>query len=76
MGNSEPISGVRDNGGRRLGGDRRRFSYAIHIPERRPGSDRRSGLDRRVGLDPPMGPEFTWKRLEAGPPSCWCMGGP
>ena len=51
MGNSEPASGIKDNGGRRLGGDRRRFSYSVHIPERRPGSDRRSGLDRRVGLD-------------------------
>ncbi|MBU4426181.1 MAG: hypothetical protein L6406_16065 [Desulfobacterales bacterium] len=51
MGNSEPSFRIRDNGGRRLGGDRRRFSYSVHIPERRPGSDRRSGLDRREGLD-------------------------
>lgn len=36
-----------DNGGRRLGTDRRKFSYSIHIPERRSGMDRRKGLDRR-----------------------------
>ena len=51
MGNSEPACGIRDKGGRRLGGDRRRFSYSVHIPERRPGTDRRSGLDRRDELD-------------------------
>ena len=36
-----------DNGGRRTGGDRRVFNYAMHIPERRSGVDRRSGTDRR-----------------------------
>jgi len=36
-----------DNGGRRSGADRRVFSYAIHIPEKRSGYDRRSGSDRR-----------------------------
>ena len=36
-----------DNGGRRAGGDRRVFAYAMHIPERRSGYDRRSGTDRR-----------------------------
>ena len=36
-----------DNGGRRSGSDRRQFSYAFHIPERRMSSDRRSGEDRR-----------------------------
>ena len=36
-----------DNGGRRSGIDRRRFSYAVHIPERRSGIDRRKGLDKR-----------------------------
>jgi len=40
-----------DSGGRRSGTDRRRFSYDIHIPERRCGQDRRSGLDRRGGFD-------------------------
>jgi len=37
-----------DNGGRRLGADRRQFSYLMHIPERRAGKERRSGLDRRL----------------------------
>jgi len=36
-----------DNGGRRSGGDRRNYSYTLHIPERRYGNDRRSGEDRR-----------------------------
>jgi len=36
-----------DNSGRRTGDDRRRFSYAIHIPERRTGQERRNGIDRR-----------------------------
>jgi hypothetical protein len=42
----KPIGG-QDNGGRRSGVDRRRFSYARYIPERRSGEDRRSGADRR-----------------------------
>jgi len=33
-----------DNGGRRSGGDRRNYSYTLHIPERRSGKDRRSGI--------------------------------
>ena len=37
-----------DNGGRRSGGDRRNYSYTLHIPERRNGKDRRSGADRRI----------------------------
>jgi hypothetical protein len=41
--------GLRDNGGRRSGRDRRQFSYTGHIPERRSGHDRRIGLDRRRG---------------------------
>jgi len=36
-----------DNGGRRSRTDRRRFSYAVHIPERRTGIDRRKGSERR-----------------------------
>jgi hypothetical protein len=39
-----------DNGGRRSGIDRRRFSYAQYIPERRSGQDRRIETDRRDGL--------------------------
>ncbi|MGB5423132.1 MAG: hypothetical protein WBN03_13305 [Desulfobacterales bacterium] len=36
-----------DNGGRRTGGDRRNYSYSIHLPERRARNDRRCGQDRR-----------------------------
>ncbi len=38
---------ILDNGGRRSGGDRRNYSYTLHIPERRNGPDRRDGGDRR-----------------------------
>lgn len=38
---------LNDNGGRRLGGDRRLYSYNGHIPERRSGTERRTGPDRR-----------------------------
>jgi hypothetical protein len=37
-----------NNGERRLGIERRQFSYDFHIPERRSGNERRSGLDRRL----------------------------
>ncbi len=36
-----------DNGGRRLGDERRQFSYTHYLPERRLVEDRRCGLDRR-----------------------------
>jgi hypothetical protein len=32
---------LEDNGGKRSGIERRRFSYSDHIPERRSGEDRR-----------------------------------
>ena len=38
---------ITDNGGKRLGLDRREFSYDEHSPERRSDKDRRSGLNRR-----------------------------
>ena len=38
---------ILDNGERRSGGDRRNYSYTLHIPERRAGKDRRNGTDRR-----------------------------
>jgi hypothetical protein len=38
---------VPQNGDKRLGIERRRFSYDVHIPERRSGQDRRSeGIHR------------------------------
>ena len=36
-----------DNGGTRLGPDRRKFKYTAYIPEKRSGRDRRKGFDRR-----------------------------
>ena len=44
-----PENSILDNshGGRRLGIDRRQFSYDFHIPERRSGKDQRSSKDRR-----------------------------
>ena len=38
---------LQDNGGRRIGFDRRSFSYSLHIPERRSFDDRRKGENRR-----------------------------
>lgn len=40
-----------DNGGRRLGLDRRNFTYSAHIPERRNGVERRSMKDRRYQVE-------------------------
>ena len=42
---------LEDKGGRRLGIDRRVFSYDSHIPERRKGRDQRRGRDRRTGAE-------------------------
>jgi hypothetical protein len=39
-----------DNGGTRLGIDRRRFHYTAYIPEKRSGMDRRRGFDRRNSI--------------------------
>ena len=36
-----------DNHGRRCGAERRQFSYAVHIPERREDQNRRDMIDRR-----------------------------
>ncbi len=40
-----------DKGGRRLGVDRRQFSYTSHIPDKRMDEDRRTSVDRRDGPD-------------------------
>ena len=40
-----------DNGGTRLGIDRRKFTYTTYIPEKRSGMDRRKGFDRRNSLN-------------------------
>ena len=44
-----------DNGGRRLGADRRQFSYTDHIPDRRSSKDRRQTEDRRIAAEPRSG---------------------
>ena len=36
-----------DNGGRRLGIERRQFEYSLYVPERRLGIDRRISPERR-----------------------------
>jgi hypothetical protein len=51
------IYNLRDNGGRRSGIERRRFSYADHIPERRAQKDRRVLTERRSGEDRRSGVE-------------------
>ena len=47
LGVAMKIMTMTDNGGRRTGIERRQFSYALHIPERRSGLDRRKSDDRR-----------------------------
>ena len=44
---SDIESSIKDNGGRRLGVDRRQFKYSKYIPEQRSDKERRNGLDRR-----------------------------
>lgn len=51
MGKSYVALNLMDNGGRRLGIERRQFSYCRHLPERREAKDRRNSLDRRIGID-------------------------
>ena len=41
---------INDNGGNRIGIDRRQFEYTAFIPERRSGTDRRKGFDRRNSI--------------------------
>jgi len=47
MGDGEKVLITRSKRARRSGIERRRFSYAEHIPERRVVLERRSGFDRR-----------------------------
>ena len=39
----------KNNSERRLGIERRQFSYFVYIPEKRSVRDRRSGFNRRMG---------------------------
>ncbi|RZB31617.1 MAG: hypothetical protein SRB2_04586 [Desulfobacteraceae bacterium Eth-SRB2] len=40
---------IKNNADKRLGIERRVFSYILHIPERRSGKERRRSLGRRSG---------------------------
>lgn len=40
-----------DQGGRRLGPERRQFTYSHYFPERRAGAERRNLPERRMGED-------------------------
>ncbi|MGD8226937.1 MAG: hypothetical protein PVH82_05245 [Desulfobacteraceae bacterium] len=51
---SAPAEG---DGERRLGIDRRRFSYNVHIPERRSGAERRFGAENGNGNGLRMSPK-------------------
>jgi hypothetical protein len=57
-----------DNGGRRLGVERRQISYSDHIPERRSGIDRRRGKDRRRCGKNVKGADERAKGDASGPP--------
>lgn len=46
-----------DNGGTRLGIDRRQYHYTAYIPEKRSGMDRRKGFDRRSEITRRRGSE-------------------
>lgn len=43
----DPVDNI-DKGGRRLGIERRQFTYSHHYPERRLGVDRRCVPERRI----------------------------
>ncbi len=47
MNNADKELKMIDNGGTRLGVDRRKFEYTAYIAEKRSGRDRRKGFDRR-----------------------------
>ena len=42
---------IKDNQERRIGIERRQFSYTAYIPERRSGRDRRKSLERRSAIN-------------------------
>jgi hypothetical protein len=55
-----------DNGERRAGSERRRFSYTLYIPERRKGRDRRDG-NGCMPLRPTTSPKTPSSRKEDEP---------
>ena len=44
-------AGIKNHKDRRLGIDRREFSYTAYLPERRSGKDRRRACDRSLPID-------------------------
>lgn len=48
--NNNPAYNI-DNGGRRLGIERRQFTYSHYYPERRVGNERRNIPERRSEID-------------------------
>jgi hypothetical protein len=58
-------AGINDYIDRRLGIDRREFSYTAYLPERRLGKDRRCACDRGLPIDE--------NRSETNNPEC-CSG--
>ncbi len=60
---SDVIHFQSDNGGRRLGLERRQFSYHTHVPERRSNTARRSSTDRRNGFFSRMNSR-KWRDIE------------
>ena len=53
---------VIDNGGRRLGYERREFAYSHYFPERRIGNDRRIRPERRADAIPLPEHKLVWPR--------------
>lgn len=56
-----PAYGI-DNGGRRLGFERREFAYSHYYPERRIGNDRRILPERRADAAPLPERKSIWSR--------------
>lgn len=56
-----------DNGGTRLGIDRRKFQYTAFVPEQRSGMDRRKGFDRRSRIARKRGSERRVSLNHRGP---------
>jgi len=68
MDNSKIEYNLTETGGRRLGMERRSFSYGLHLPERRDGQDRRIGKDRRSGKEPRDGTDRRKERNRRSSP--------
>jgi hypothetical protein len=60
--------GLTNNGNRRIGIDRREFSYTAYLPERRSGPDRRGIFDYRCILTKKIGNYIrTYEKLKGCP---------